>query len=67
MVSWPYSAVLIDLGKFWPFHSIGFLAELPELDLVGKLQCLEEDGNLIRVGTRVVSMENERLDIARHF
>lgn len=66
VVRHPDSAVFTDLGELGAFHAVGRVAELPELDMVGELESLEEDGDFVGVRASVVGVKNEGFDISRH-
>ena len=41
--------ILVDLEEVWILDAIGRVAELPELDDIGKAELIKVDGDLIRV------------------
>lgn len=63
---WPYSAILVNLEKFWTFYTICGIAELPKLDMVGELESFKKNGNFVRVRPCAVSVKIESFDIVRH-
>ena len=61
------SAIFSDLGESGTLYAVGCIAELPEFDMIGDPESLQEDGDFVGVWARVVGVQNEGFDIPRHF